>query len=102
MLLSAEVKVNAKFGAASITGRDGRRIGGVLLTAGRRLLGRARRPPGSLPMTDTLYRDDAYLAEAEAVVPAAGPDGVELDRSIFYARSGGQPGDTGRLGGVWR
>jgi misacylated tRNA(Ala) deacylase len=51
-------------------------------------------------MTEFLFRDDAYLAETEAVVTAAGPDGVELDRSIFYASSGGQPGDTGRIGGV--
>ena len=48
-------------------------------------------------MTEPLYRDDAYLAEAEAVVRAAGPEGIELDRTIFYASSGGQPGDTGRL-----
>lgn len=48
-------------------------------------------------MTDLLYRDDPYLAEAEATVTASGPDGLELDRTIFYAASGGQPGDTGRL-----
>ena len=28
---------------------------------------------------------------------AAGPEGIELDRTLFYASSGGQPGDTGRL-----
>ena len=49
-------------------------------------------------MTEYLFRDDAYLAEAEAVVTAAGPEGIALDRTIFYASSGGQPGDTGRIG----
>ena len=33
-------------------------------------------------MTEPLYRDDPYLAEAEAVV-AAGSEGVELDRTVF-------------------
>ncbi len=50
-------------------------------------------------MTEFLFRDNAYLAEAVATVRAAGPGGIELDRTIFYASSGGQPGDTGRI--VW-
>jgi misacylated tRNA(Ala) deacylase len=53
--------------------------------------------PTPLPPTDPLYREDAYLRTAEAVVLSSGPDGVVLDRSIFYPNGGGQPGDTGRL-----
>ena len=48
-------------------------------------------------MTVYLFRDDAYLAAADATVTAAGPEGIELDRTLFYASSGGQPGDTGRI-----
>jgi misacylated tRNA(Ala) deacylase len=51
-------------------------------------------------MTEYLFRDDPYLAEADAVVTAAGPEGIELDRTIFYASSGGQPGDAGTLAGL--
>ena len=48
-------------------------------------------------MTTPLFRDDAYLTTAEAIVTEAGPDGLILDRSLFYAAGGGQPADTGRL-----
>lgn len=48
--------------------------------------------------TDALFRDDAYLREADArVVGVNDRGGVILDRTIFYATSGGQPGDTGVL-----
>lgn len=50
-------------------------------------------------MTDLMFRDDAYLRQADAKVLAHTPEGgVVLDRSIFYATGGGQPGDSGSLG----
>ncbi|WP_237182234.1 alanyl-tRNA editing protein [Roseomonas marmotae] len=47
--------------------------------------------------TELLFRDDAYAREAEATVLSATPEGVVLDRSLFYAQAGGQPGDSGTL-----
>lgn len=51
-------------------------------------------------MTDLLFRDDAYLMECEATVVDVTPAGVVLDRTVFYPAGGGQPGDTGTLGGA--
>ena len=48
-------------------------------------------------MVEELFRQDAYLKEADAVVTAVEERGVRLDRSIFYPTGGGQPGDTGVL-----
>jgi misacylated tRNA(Ala) deacylase len=48
-------------------------------------------------MTTFLFRDDAYLTSSPAVVTAVTDAGVAFDRTIFYATSGGQPGDTGRI-----
>jgi len=46
----------------------------------------------------SLFRDDFYLATAEAIVTAVHEDGgIELDQTCFYATSGGQPGDSGFL-----
>jgi misacylated tRNA(Ala) deacylase len=49
--------------------------------------------------TEAVFRDDAYLREAEGTVVAINDrGGVILDRTIFYATSGGQPGDSGTFG----
>jgi misacylated tRNA(Ala) deacylase len=48
-------------------------------------------------MTEALFRADAYLESCAATVVAAGPDGIMLDRTVFYPTGGGQPGDAGAL-----
>ena len=48
-------------------------------------------------MTEELFRDDGYLKECEATVTAISEGGIELDCTVFYHTSGGQPGDTGSL-----
>ena len=48
-------------------------------------------------MTETLFRDDAYLRETHATVVSADARGVALDRTVFYPQGGGQPGDQGEL-----
>lgn len=47
--------------------------------------------------TEALFAEDAYLQACTARVLAADAQGVLLDRSVMYARSGGQPGDAGTL-----
>lgn len=55
-------------------------------------------------MTTPLFLEDAYRRSAPGrVTEITDRGGIVLDQSLFYATSGGQPGDSGRLtwdGGV--
>ncbi|WP_340119744.1 alanyl-tRNA editing protein [Pelagibius sp. 7325] len=46
---------------------------------------------------ELLFREDPYLKSCEATVTASGPEGLRLDRTVFYPTGGGQPGDCGTL-----
>ena len=48
-------------------------------------------------MTETLFREDAYLRETTATVVSSDARGIALDRTVFYPQGGGQPGDQGEL-----
>ena len=50
-------------------------------------------------MTIELFREDSYLKECDATVISLDERGICLDRTIFYPRGGGQPGDSGTIVG---
>ncbi len=48
-------------------------------------------------MTEDLFSHDSYLRSCEATVVDVRDDGVVLERTVFYPRGGGQPGDSGTM-----
>jgi misacylated tRNA(Ala) deacylase len=50
-----------------------------------------------LPVTEDLFRHDSYLKKCDAVVTGIDGDAIVLNRTVFYAMGGGQPGDTGTI-----
>ena len=49
-------------------------------------------------MTALLFLEDSYRGDATAIVRGISQNGgIVLDRSLFYATSGGQPGDRGLM-----
>ncbi|WP_291992546.1 alanyl-tRNA editing protein [Candidatus Accumulibacter sp. ACC003] len=48
-------------------------------------------------MTEELFREDATLASCAARVTFIDPQGLRLDRTVFYPQGGGQAGDRGVL-----
>lgn len=48
-------------------------------------------------MTEDLFRTESYARECTARVVEVSPEGIVLDRTVFYPVGGGQPGDSGVL-----
>lgn len=51
-------------------------------------------------MTTKLFWDDPYLTECTAKVTSTDGNKVKLDRTVFFAFSGGQESDSGTIGGI--
>src|SRR3989338_10733850 len=51
-------------------------------------------------MTEKLFWEDPYATMCKAKVTVIEGNKVKLDRTIFYAFSGGQESDSGTIGGI--
>ncbi len=52
--------------------------------------------PGPGPVEE-IAANDSYARTSEGRVLEVASDGMFLDRTVFYSRGGGQPGDTGKI-----
>jgi len=72
----------------------------VVRLCGARFIAPLQEPPRQI-MTEKLFWVDTYLTEFSAIVeeqfPTADGHALILDRTCFYATSGGQPNDLGTL-----
>lgn len=62
-------------------------------------------PPAPCPadppvLTERHFWEDPYARQLDARIAAVAGDEIELDRTIFYAFSGGQESDAGTIGGL--